>query len=154
MKLAKQLEKGLKGVAKMNSLDLLILSLLSYVVIMGVRLPLVVAEMLDTIIGKVVLVMLALLLFLRSPLLGVMAMIAVFELIRRAEHVTGTSQMRLFLPTDEHRGEFYTAMNQFPVTVEEEVIAKMIPRVSEYPMHIATFKPSKTDIGQASPVRA
>lgn len=153
MNASMQLEKAMKRMMNLRGLDLILMILLSYVVIMGVRVPLSIAELIDTILGKIVLVMLVFLLFLRSPLLGVLAMIAVFELIRRAEYITGTSMKRLFLPTDEHRGQFYTAMNQFPVTVEEEVIANMIPRVSDnYSMHIASFKPSTTDVHDASRV--
>lgn len=137
---------------KLRGVDLLLALLLGYVVIVGVKLPFMFAEMIDTLVGKAVLIVLVLLLFMRSPVVGVLAMIAVFELIRQAEHTTGTAQKRLFLPTDEHRGRFYTAMNQFPVTVEEEVVANMVPPVYEHPMHVATFHDSKTDTHDAARV--
>lgn len=150
MNIQTTVNKSINDVLKLRGLDLLIAILLGYVVIAGVRLPLLFAEMVDTLAGKAVLIVLVLLLFMRSPIVGVLAMVAVFELIRQAEHTTGTAQKRLFLPTDEHKGRFYTAMNQFPVTIEEEVVANMVPPVYEHPMHVATFHDSKTETHGAS----
>lgn len=152
MSIQSTVNKSFNDIMKLRGVDLLLALLLGYIVIAGVKLPFMFAEMIDTLVGKAVLIMLVLLLFMRSPVVGVLAMIAVFELIRQAEHTTGTAQMRLFLPTDEHRGRFYTAMNQFPVTIEEEVVANMVPKVYEHPMHVATFQDSKTDIHDASRV--
>lgn len=145
-------ESSLRSFSNLRGLDLLLAILIGFVVVAGVRIPPMFAELIDTLAGKGFLVLGVVLLFLRSPLLGILAMIGVFELIRHAEHVTGTAQMRLFLPSDEYKGRFYNAVNQFPVTVEEEMVAKMIPPVYEHPMHVATFTSSRTDIHHASKI--
>lgn len=152
MKVQTTLNNVFKDVVKLRGIDLLLALLFGYVVIAGVSIPPMFAELIDTLVGKAILIVLVLLLFMRSPIVGVLAMIAVFEVIRQAEHTTGTAQMRMFLPTDEHRGHFYTATNQYPVTIEEEVIAHMVPPVYEHPMHVASFKESSTDTYGASRV--
>lgn len=112
--------------------DVAILSvLLLYFIIMGVNLPNYVAHTIDSPFGKLFLVIMVLMLFMRSIFLGILGMILAFDLIRQAEQQTGTAQERLFLPNDENKGRVFTALNQFPDTIEEEIVRKMVPRVQE-----------------------
>jgi ABC-type multidrug transport system fused ATPase/permease subunit len=112
--------------------DTAILSVLMlYFIVMGVNLPRYVAHIIDSPFGKLFLVIMVLMLFMRSVFLGILGMILAFDLIRQAEQQTGTAQERLFLPNDDDKGRVFTALNQFPDTIEEEIVRKMVPRVHE-----------------------
>jgi hypothetical protein len=105
--------------------------LMLYFIVMGVNLPRYVAHTIDSPFGKLFLVIMVLMLFMRSVFLGILGMILAFDLIRQAEQQTGTAQERLFLPNDDDKGRVFTALNQFPDTIEEEIVRKMVPRVHE-----------------------
>lgn len=102
-----------------------------YFIIAGVKLPYGLAQAIDNPFGKLFLVIMVLLLFMRSIFLGILGMILAFDLIRQAEQQTGTAQERLFLPNDDDKERVFTALNQFPDTIEEEIVRQMVPRVQE-----------------------
>ena len=104
-------------------------ALLAIFVIFPVSLPHIVAEMVNNIIGKVVIILLALNLFLAHPMVGAVGLLAAYELIKRAEHTQVSLPTHRFLPSETKKSSNLSKYNQFPVTVEEMVIAKQIPYV-------------------------
>jgi hypothetical protein len=124
----KSFEKEIKNL-RVDSVFLGILLL--YFIIVGTDLPHTIAHVIDNPFGKLFLVIIVLMLFMRSVFLGILGMILAFDLIRQAERQTGTTQERLFLPNDIDKGRVFTALNQFPETVEQEVVRQMVPRVNE-----------------------
>ena len=79
--------------------------------------------------------------FFVHNVLGVVALLFAYELIRRSEQATGTYQMRHFLPSEYVKGKHFDAMNQFPVTLEEEMVQKMVPLVDNSVPVYTNFKP-------------
>ena len=73
------------------------------------------------------------------PIVTVIYLIAAYELYERSHksHVRGTERK---LPKDKHRPEL-TAENQFPVTLEEQVVKKMAPWVLHPSKTPASYKP-------------
>ena len=104
-------------------------ALLAIFVIFPVSLPHIVAEMVNNIIGKVVVILIALNLFLAHPMVGAIGLLAAYELIKRAEHTQISQPTHRFLPSETKKSSNMSKYNQFPVTVEEMVIAKQIPYV-------------------------
>ena len=98
-------------------------------VVLPIQLPEFVAEMVNTTLGKVVVIILALNLFLVHPVVGSMGVLAAYELIKRAEHTVIRNPTNKYIPSEAKKTRELTKMNQFPVTVEEMVIAKQIPYV-------------------------
>ena len=101
-------------------------ALLIIFIVSDVRVPAVVGELVDTIVGKIVVVMVALSLFAAHPVVGAIGLVAAYQLILRSQ---GLQTASLYIPSEIKKSQTLSAMNQFPVTVEEEVISKQIPYV-------------------------
>lgn len=119
-------------------------------IVMDVKIPSFLANMVDTMLGRVVVILVALSLFIVHPVLGAVAIIAGYELIRRSEKKTGTYQLRHFMPSQAQKDRHLSAMNQFPVTLEEEIVHKMVPFVREGSNVPASYKPVLGDLHDAA----
>lgn len=119
----------------------LILAIVGILYILGdIRPPHEMAGLVTTPIG--VFVLLASIFMLSrytNPMVTVIYLIAAYELYERSHknHVRGAERK---LPTDKKRPEL-TAENQFPVTLEEQVVKKMAPWVLHPSKHAASYKP-------------
>ena len=123
------MEKFLKSLVK-DKHTLVLSILLSMFIVFDVPIPEVFADMIDNPLGKVAVAVGVLCLLGMNPLVGVIAIIAGFVLIKRAGEKTGTEFERRYLPTESKKSGHLSSMNQFPITVEEEIISKMLPVVS------------------------
>ena len=102
--------------------------LLTIFVVFDIKIPLAVAQMIDNILGKIVIVGVALSLIKYDKLIGILALVASIVLIERASNVTGTGPMTRFLPNEETKHKQMINMNpEFPVTLEEEAVQNMMP---------------------------
>ena len=113
---------------KSNKSSTILALLLSIFIIFNIQPPHELAKLVDNLLGRVVVIIGALSLLFAHPVLGVLGIVAAYELIRRSENTTGTGPLRKYLPTELKKKQHLTAMNQFPVTVEEQVISQMLPR--------------------------
>lgn len=100
--------------------------LLIIFIVSDVQVPGIIGELVDTILGKIVVVMVALSLFATHPVVGAIGLVAAYQLIMRSQGLQAAS---IYIPSEVKKSRVLTAMNQFPVTVEEEVISKQIPYV-------------------------
>jgi len=120
------MEKFFKSLVKDK--HFLVLSiLLSMFIVFDVHVPEVFADMIDNPLGKVSVAGVVLWLLSMNHLVGIIAIIAGFVLIKRSGEKTGTEFERRYLPTESKKSGHLNSMNQFPVTVEEEIISKMLP---------------------------
>ena len=122
--------------------------------IMGYKMPSSISEMIDTVYGKIGVAVVFLLLFsYANPILGVLGFIVAFELIRRSSITTGSYAVDHYLPTEAKKDANITAMNQFPYTLEQEVVKKMAPiRESRESSVEPTFSPVLDDTYDAAPI--
>lgn len=104
-------------------------ALLAVFVVFPVSLPQIVAEMINTVVGKVVIILVTLNLFLAHPMVGAIGILAAYELIKRAENTTISQPTHRYIPSETKKATSLNKYNQFPVTIEEIVIAKQIPYV-------------------------
>ena len=123
------MEKFLKSLVK-DKHSLVLSILLSMFIVFDVSIPEVFADMIDNPLGKVVVALGVLCLLGMNPLVGVIAIVAGFVLIKRAGEKTGSEFERRYLPNESKKSGHLNSMNQFPITVEEEIISKMLPVVS------------------------
>ena len=91
--------------------------------------------------GKIATAGIALSLLSMNTLLGIISLIAAFVLIQRSGEATGTIGARAYLPSETKKSGQLSAMNQFPVTVEEEIISNMLPTTNYRDMTPPEFKP-------------
>jgi len=138
------MEKFLNSLMK-DKHHLVLTLLLSIFVLFDIKVPLVLAELVDNPIGKIVVAALSLCLLSVNALAGVVGLIAAYVLIQRSGDATGTVAEKHYLPTQAKKSAQLSAMNQFPVTVEEEVISKMLPSTNQRVLSEPEFKPVLCD---------
>ena len=147
--------EGLSGLFKKENMGELALAILLIVyLVLGFRTPDAIAGMVDTLVGKIVMFVIVIFLFLHvNPLLAVLALFVAFDLMRRSSVATGIDALQKFAPSEEKRTSQFTAYNQFPYTLEQEVVAKMAPMVSAgSSLTQASYKPLLDNLYDASPV--
>jgi hypothetical protein len=132
---------------------ILIILMIIYLV-MGFRTPELIANMIDNIIGKVVIILIVIYLFMHAnPILAVVAALVAFDLMRRSSDSTGLGALQAYAPSEQKKMSQFTAFNQFPYTLEQEVVAKMAPIVrSGSSLTSASYKPLLDNLHDASPL--
>jgi hypothetical protein len=139
---------------KKENLGQVILCILFIIyLIMGYKVPDSVAGVIDTIYGKIGVAVIALVLFsYANPILGVLGFIVAFDIIRRSSVATGTFALDNYVPTEEKKETHLNAMNQFPYTLEQEVVKKMAPMKYVPESSNVSFSPVLDDTYDAAPI--
>lgn len=134
--------------------EFVLIVLMIIYLVMGFRTPELIAHMIDHIIGKVVIIIIIIYLFMHShPILAVVAALVAFDLMRRSSESTGLGALQAYAPSEEKKMSQFTAFNQFPYTLEQEVVAKMAPIVrSGSSLSGASYKPVLDNLYDASPI--
>lgn len=124
--------------------------------VMGYKTPESVANLVDTLVGKVVLFLIVISLFMyANPILAVLALFVAFDLLRRSSASTGLGALAKYAPTEEKKMSQFTAFNQFPYTLEQEVVNKMAPIVRTGSTLVpASYKPLLENLHDASPLNS
>jgi len=134
--------------------ELVLVVLFIIYLIMGFKTPESVAGIVDTLAGKIVIFITIIYLFMHAnPILAVLALLVGFDLIRRSSMATGIDALQKFAPSEEKKSSQFTAFNQFPYTLEQEVVAKMAPLMkSGSSLSQASYKPLLDNLYDASPL--
>jgi hypothetical protein len=134
--------------------ELVLVVLFIIYLIMGLKTPEPVAGMVDTLVGKIVIFIMIIYLFMHAnPILAVLALFVGFDLIRRSSMATGIDALQRFAPSEEKKSSQFTAFNQFPYTLEQEVVSKMAPIMkSGSSLTQASYKPLLDNLYDASPL--
>jgi hypothetical protein len=146
---------SLKDLMKKEHIGELALVILFIIyLILGLKTPELIANLVDNIVGKIIIVLIVLYLFMNSnPILAVLAAFVAFDLIRRSGQTTGIDALQKYAPTEEKKMSQFSAFNQFPYTLEQEVVAKMAPIVrSGSSLTSPSFKPVLDDLHNASSI--
>lgn len=126
------------------------ISLMVLFIIFNVSIPQPLADLIDTLPGRVIVMALAASLLYVHRVLGVIAIVFAYILIHRSEKKTGTYQMRKFLPSQAKKDRNLSAMNQFPTTLEEQVVQNMVPLVKDGPLTSPNYKPVSENLHDAA----
>ena len=137
-----------KSVMKSNH-HLVLTILLCVFIVFDIQVPNALANMIDNNIGKIAVDALALCLLSMNTLLVVIGLVAAYVLIQRSANTTGTQAEKDYLPSEAKKNTVMSSMNQFPMTVEEEVIAKMLPMNNQVDLSQPEFKPVLGDTHNA-----
>lgn len=107
----------------------LVIILLGYI-IFNIQTPNSLAVLIDNIFGNIIVIILTFFILVNSnPILGIIFVFAAYELIRRSSNATGTSAIKRYLPSQMKMDGDLSAFNQFPVTLEEQIVKQMAPLV-------------------------
>lgn len=146
---------GPSGLLKNENRGQLILIILFVIyLILGFKTPEPVANVIDTVVGKIVLFIMVIFLFTHAnPILGVLGLIVAYDLMRRSSVVTGIDALKKYGPSEEKKQSQFTAFNQFPYTLEQEVVAKMAPLIKHgISVNDASYKPTIDNLYDATPI--
>ena len=121
--------------------------------VMGYQMPANVASMIDSTLGKIIVVIVAIMLFAYSnPVLGVLSLLVAYQLIRGSSVRTGMAGLEEFYPTEAKKWSPFTPTNQFPYTLEQEVVKNMTTQKFNTEYVKAPFRPTLDDTHDASPL--
>ena len=132
--------------------ELILVILFIIYLLMGYKTPEPIANLVDTLVGKLVIVFIVIYMFVKTnPILAVLALFVGFDLIRRSSSVTGIDALQKYAPTEEKKISQFTAYNQFPYTLEQEIVKKMAPIVQSGSSLIKpSYSPLLEDLHDAS----
>jgi hypothetical protein len=136
----------------MNGQSLLFILFVIYI-IFNIPTPEPIASLIDSTFGYVVII--ALFAFMAvnlNPLVTLVGIFAIYLLFKRSSISTGSLAMTKFLPSENIKSQHLSAFNQFPVTLEEEVVQQMAPLQPGPAMGPKTFTPLMNDLHDASMV--
>lgn len=122
--------------------------------ILGYKTPEPFASMIDSIAGKIVIFMVVIYMFIHThPVLAVLSLFVAFDLIRRSSLTTGIDALQKFAPSEEKKMSQFSAFNQFPYTLEQEVVKQMAPILrSGSTLSKPSYKPLLENLYDALPV--
>ena len=134
----------------MNGQTLLFVLFVIYI-IFNVQTPDPLANIIDSTLGYVIII--ALFAFMAvnlHPIVTLVGIFAIYLLLKRSSIATGSMAMTKFLPTESLKSQHLSAFNQFPVTLEEEVVQIMAPLQAGPAMGPKSFSPVLNDLHDAS----
>jgi hypothetical protein len=138
---------------KKNMPQLVLAVLFALYLVMGYQIPEGVATAIDSTIGKIIVVVVALMLFAYSnPVLGVLALLVAYQLIRGASVKTGMAGLEEYYPTEAKKWSPFTPTHQFPYTLEQEVVKNMTTQKFNTEYVKAPYRPTLDDTHDASPL--
>jgi len=121
--------------------------------VLGYKMPATIATLVDTTFGKIVVVLVALMLFAYSnPVLGVLALLVAYQMIKGASIKTGMAGLEAYYPTEAKKWSPFSPTNQFPYTLEQEVVKNMTTQKFNTEYVKAPYRPTLDDTHDASPL--
>jgi len=126
-------------------------------IVFPVEIPSELGKLVDSMIGKIVIVVAIINLFMAHPVVGAIAAVAAYELVKRSSGMAGigSTMMKQYVPSEEKRTGNLNSFNQFPVTVEEMVIKSKVPytfNMSIGNLNDASYKPILGDTHEAEDI--
>ena len=128
----------------LNPENVLLIIFIIYLVL-GLRMPTMVAELIDSLVGKVVLLLMVIYLFVNTnPLLGILSVWVAYDLMRRS---TSFSE---YAPSETNN--MLNPYNRYPYTLEQEMVKKMAPMVTNAGSSFdkPSYKPTMDDLRDAA----
>lgn len=137
-----------------NMYQVVLLILIILFLLVPVEIPNGLANMLDSLPAMIAMFILAILsLYYVNPILGAGILVFAFEIIRRVKMQNDTWMDQRFIPSEKKKMNYLEANNEFEVTLEEELVEKMVPVTKHSFMQgNASFKPVYDPIGNASSI--
>ena len=140
----KDLLKSLKS----ETHHLVLAGLLALFIIMDIKIPDNVAPFFNSVIGKGFVILTSLSLLAINPVVGVFAIVASFELIRRSRSSGDIVSSPFYNPMASEPDEpnVDLKLTNIPLTLEENVINNMLPRIATDSLEAAQFKPTQNKL--------
>ena len=138
-------------IEKKNMPQLALIILFIIYLVLGFKMPEPLANVIDTLPGKIMVVLSALSLFAyANPILAVLGLVVAYQLIKSSATTTGTAAMDQFYPVNKEKFGAFTPTNQFPYTLEQEMVKKMAPTKFNTEYVKAPYRPLLEDTKDAA----
>jgi len=131
-------------------------------ILLNIQTPTVLASPIDTLFGKVLVVAVAIVVFMKTnPVIGVLGFVVAYQIIKTASVSTGTYAIRHYLPSEVNKEKEMRSFNVVaptsdiaptgistvasglvvPATLEEEIVDRMAPLVIKGGDSPLSYKP-------------
>jgi len=139
----------LKTIKKEKLEHIAILFMIVFIVA-DMKVPAPLAILFDSMIGRLLLSVGAISLLYVHTLVGVFALIFVYILIHRSYKQSDVYNLKKFVPSQAKKDRYLSAINQFPTTLEEEIVNSQVPLVKNGPLTSGNYKPISNDLHNAA----
>ena len=120
-------------------------------IIFDINIPSDLANLIDTIVGKTIIILIIFSLLTYNKLIGVLAIIAGYLLVIRSMNVTGKKNIK-YLETEQKKFKKMKSFNvKLKTTVEEDAINNMLPMTNNVNVE-SGFKPVQGDLHSAKKI--
>jgi len=138
---------------KRNIPQLALVVLFLVYLILGLQIPDPIASVIDSTLGKVFVAISVLLLFAyTNPILSVLGVLVAYQLVKNSSENTGTSALDQFYPSEGKKWAPFSSSNEFPYTLEQEVVKKMASQKFNDNFVKPPYAPRLEDNYDAAPV--
>ena len=111
---------------KANTGELLLSVLFVIYIIMDYNIPPFIANVINTTLGNIIVLVIFLSLFSFShPAVAILGLFVVYTILKRANKNSYSYAIQNYLPSEQKKYSQLNAFNQFPYTLEEEIVQKM-----------------------------
>tara|TARA_B110001450_G_scaffold165717_1_gene154482 strand:- start:2147 stop:2683 length:537 start_codon:yes stop_codon:yes gene_type:complete len=111
-----------------NNLELVLSLLFVLYLVFDIKTPNSLVSLVDNNLGNIAVLFIAfLILVCCNPILGILAFVVAYVFIKRSSSVNPDYAMNNYIPSEKKKTENLSKYNDFPNTLEEEIIAKMAP---------------------------
>jgi len=121
-------------------------------IVMDIKIPDNIASLVDTVVGKTLVIMVGLSLLVVNPLVGILGAIAAYELIRRSSGSSHMFGIKDFIPSEDKKHNEMKVYQNNETSLEEEVISNMLPRTATDALDTAKFKPVQDKLHAAAKI--
>jgi hypothetical protein len=128
--------------SKKNIGQLILAILFIIFLLSSFSIPYSLAKLIDTKIGVVIIVfILILLICYLNPIVSILAVLVVYELMKRSAAKVGKNNLEDYYPVQEKKWSPFNSHHQFPYTLEQEVVNKMTKNVFHSVPSKSSYKP-------------
>jgi len=146
-----------KALKKQEPAEIVLGILMIIFLLMGYKMPRSISYVIDSVIGKIVMLLIVGYMFVyTNPILAVLALLVVFNIMMSGDNSTiDVMQAIEEAPSEENKSSQLTQFNQFPYTLEQEMVKKMAPIMKPgSSISKAEYKPVLENNYDASPVNS
>jgi hypothetical protein len=134
--------------------ELILAVLFSVYLVMGYQIPESMATFIDSSVGKIVVILIALMLFAYSnSVLGVLGLLVAYQMLKLASIRTGMAGLEEYYPTEAKKWTPFSPAHQFPYTLEQEVVKNMTTQKFNTEYVKAPFRPTLDDTHDAEHIQ-
>jgi hypothetical protein len=145
----------LKSLFDKKNIGQLILCILFIIFLLSsnVPLPYSIAKIINTKLGVItIIILLILLICYVNPIVSILAILVVYELMKRATMSVSKNNLEDYYPIQEKKWSPYNAHHQFPYTLEQEMVNKMTKNEYTSVPSKPSYKPVLENNYNATPV--